>query len=377
MRVVIKTGLAALFICASTPAFSEKIQSLRVGNWKGGVYTSNKTGKFIHCSAGASYKSGVVLAFGVTASMQWWMQMLNPQWSLNPGSSYPVKFWVDKGRAYNAKAVAVTKQAVRIKLPPDDALFYRFRRGNMLKISAAQNVFPFRLTTTSKLLSRLLNCATRYRKMNVASTSSDSSNPFAGSGNAASSNPFESGSSNSSGGTGTDVASANPAAKPQGGGQPTGEERAEATARLATLLAIAGVKDFKLIPAAEAKGSFKRHDSVWKAQGMLGSLRIVSPEEGIEPNAVKSSVIGSDAKACKGRFASGAMPTREGDSSDALHLFTACEGAERNWTAYYALFTRPAGGHYLMMVVGPMTNADTVKRTGTSMREVALSGVGN
>jgi len=419
MRVVIAAGICAAVICASLPASAEKIRSIRVGNWKGGAYTSNSTGNFLYCSASASYKSGIHLYFGVTAKLHWWMQMRNSKWNLKVGQSYPVEYWVDKGRAYNGKAKAVSKRSIRVTLPAKDSLFGVFRRGKLLEILSSKKRLAFKLTSTNKMLSRLLSCASKYRKRNVASNSSSSSdNPFANSSSSnsgssdssdsSSSNPFGSsssasstppktdsdnpfGNSNSSNASPPKTESDNPFGSDNktvaripdstppstSGSGPTGNERAEATAKLATLLATAGVSNFKLIPASQTKGGFKRHDSVWKAKGLIGSLRIIAGRDGLEPNSIKSRMIGSDAKTCKGSFASGAMPSRDGDSNDAIHLFTACEGGKRDWTAYYATLPRPAGGYYLLMVVGTMNNAETVKQTGVSMREIALSGVTN
>jgi len=174
MRFVMAAGLSALLICASLPASAEKISNLKIGNWKGGAYTSNRTGDFIHCAAGAGYKSGVRLSFGVTSKLHWWMQLSNPKWNFNIGDSYTIDFWVDGGNSRSAKGTTVTQRAIRIALPPRDSLFRRFRRGRLLEIRAAQKKMSFKLTTTDRLLSRLFRCAKRYR----SSSSSSDDNPF-------------------------------------------------------------------------------------------------------------------------------------------------------------------------------------------------------
>ena len=58
-------------------------------------------------------------------------------------------------------------------LQPRDALFNRFRSGNLLKISAAREVLEFKLTGTSKMLSALLRCSENNSKQGHKST-----NPF-------------------------------------------------------------------------------------------------------------------------------------------------------------------------------------------------------
>jgi len=53
----------SILVFGMESAFAKKIYSLKSGNWKGGAYTNNRTGRFSHCAASVKYKSGILLLF--------------------------------------------------------------------------------------------------------------------------------------------------------------------------------------------------------------------------------------------------------------------------------------------------------------------------
>ena len=56
---VIVAALSLSLIAVSTAEARGPYGSINVGNWKGGAYTTDKTGEFSHCAAGAAYDSGI------------------------------------------------------------------------------------------------------------------------------------------------------------------------------------------------------------------------------------------------------------------------------------------------------------------------------
>ena len=58
-----------------------------------------------------------------------------------------------------AKARAVKALFVEVALDESSELFARFRRGRVLRVAGADQVFSFNLTGTSQLLPALLTCA--------------------------------------------------------------------------------------------------------------------------------------------------------------------------------------------------------------------------
>ena len=164
---LVKTAISAIALLAGAaigPASAEKIANVSSGPWKGGVYTSDKTGSFSHCAANARYRSGVALFFSVTRKRQWSMAFANSQWSLRHGAKYPVRFQVDNGPIMKGTAVAKTNKMVQVHLPPKDMMFQHFKAGGTLKVAAGKRVMRFSLTGTGPMLSQLYKCAVHFAR---------------------------------------------------------------------------------------------------------------------------------------------------------------------------------------------------------------------
>ena len=145
-------------------ASAKKIYSLKTGNWNGGAYTNNKTGRFSHCAASVKYKSGILLLFSVTRSSKWNMGLSNKAWNLTPRRKYPIEYRVDRGRLIRGTAIAKGRRLVQVFLPTSDSLFRQFRHGRRLTVWAARQKMKFNLRGTSSMLSLLLKCAKFYAR---------------------------------------------------------------------------------------------------------------------------------------------------------------------------------------------------------------------
>ncbi len=163
MKRTYVTILALIILSLSLEsAFAKKIYSLKSGNWSGGAYTNNKTGRFSHCAASVKYKSGILLLFSVTRTRRWNMGLSNNVWNLTPRQKYPIEYRVDKGRLITGTAIAKGRTLVQVFLPTSDRLFDQFKRGQRLTIWAAKQKMKFSLTGTRRMLSLLLKCANFY-----------------------------------------------------------------------------------------------------------------------------------------------------------------------------------------------------------------------
>ena len=368
--------LAATFAVAD----AKEVSTFKIGNWNGGVYTNDNTGVFSHCAASVGYKSGITLIFAVTRDLTWSMGLVNDKWNLQPDAKHPVTYWVDNGEVRNGTAEVLRSNHVRVRLPGDDNLFDRFRRGRTLEIRTSQQVFKFNLTSTSRMLQSLLQCARRERDRSplppTTQPRSDPSNPF-GSNNAPapSADPFSS-NNNPAPKPVTDkpvnVARADPppvvAPKYSGGptGLPTSADRAEATTAVNDIMAGANLGTHRILFGDQAPAALRSHDLVWQFEnGIYGSLRIISPNEGIAIGDVNGAIMASDSRGCRGRFASGVLSA--GTASD---LFTACDGAG-GWTAYYTSASRLKGGFDLLALLGGPSDGDAVKVAGTALSNAA------
>ncbi len=167
--------ILAIFILALSleSAFAKKIYSLRSGNWKGGAYTNNQTGRFSHCAASVKYKSGILLLFSVTRTRRWNMGLSNGSWNLTLKQKYPIEYRVDNGSVIRGTALAKSRSLVQVFLPTSDRLFRQFRNGQRLTVWAARQKMSFSLTGSSKMLTQLLKCAKFYANKGKSQT-----NPF-------------------------------------------------------------------------------------------------------------------------------------------------------------------------------------------------------
>jgi len=179
-RIYVTILAICILALAGEAAFAKKINSLRSGNWKGGAYTNNQTGRFSHCAASVKYKSGILLLFSVTRTRRWNMGLSNNAWDLTPRQKYPVEYRVDRGNLIRGTAIAKGRTLVQVFLPTSDRLFRQFKYGQRLTIWAARQRMRFNLSGTSKMLSLLLKCANYYVRKEGSRNNpfSPGNNPF-------------------------------------------------------------------------------------------------------------------------------------------------------------------------------------------------------
>ena len=87
---------------------------------------------------------------------------------------------------------------------------------------------------------------------------------------------------------------------------------------------------------------------------------------------ITGALIGDDAKNCKGTFFSGSLP--DGHSQSALRGFTACQGADGMFTAYYLAVPRPKGGLYLFTTVS-VGAEQPVKKAEADLRQAVFQAM--
>jgi hypothetical protein len=325
------SSLLAVVALLASPASAATMRTFSIGSWLGGAYTNDTTNAFNHCAASGSYASGITVTFAISQNFNWSMGFAHPAWRLQRGSVFDIAFTVDDTPPIIAKATALSAIVVEVPLDDSAELFARFRRGYVLRVAAASQVFSFNLTGTSQLLPALLTCAqNRGTVVRMAS------------------NPFDVKSSSSSGSNALQDAGA----------------KAEATALAANLLSAAGVQGFTLLNPAEypeIKG-----DARWIQGATFGTLNIYPKVTREELKNISAYLIGGDAKACKGTFFSGAIP----DSAAAPfgRVFTTCQTGDNTLTSYYLAAPRKAGGAYVISTISlgpekPAKEADSLLRS--------------
>jgi len=155
------------------------LSTFSVGNWSGTAYSAPGSQALDNCAAQVLYKNGITLGFWVDHNYQWGMFLVDPDWKLTSGVSYPITYSIDNSRPANANADASGPTTVLINMPPDQALYRQFEQGSGLTIVAAEKSFEFYLTDTSKLLPELIDCVDYYARSASAPHSPDPNvNPF-------------------------------------------------------------------------------------------------------------------------------------------------------------------------------------------------------
>ncbi len=319
-------GALSLAACAAGAA---ELNSVKVGNWKVAAYSDDASGGFSHCASHAAYRSGVGLLFSVNKNLDWSLGFQAQRWSMKKGESYEVRYQVDNGPVRTSKAVAITATLVQMDLPDQASIFNEFRYGRVLKAEGGDERLNFALTDTQFMLAEVLRCADTWRKRAVARNE------------------------------------AAPRLSPAPAGPSDADRRLEATTIAVNLLSRAKVAGFELMQGAELPDKLKAHHAAWRAEGILGTVRVLTGEDG--PEKIRGGLISSDAQACTDRFASGAMPD---DGGKGLSLFTACDG-EKGWAAVYIAVPRQKGGFYVVSLLGKPDRADEVKTVSAAFRSAA------
>lgn len=327
------TAAMIALVSSSNNSWAAMLQKFQVGEWSGGAYSEDGSRKFSHCAGTTFYNSGIFVTLIVGRTYQWGVQFTNPAWNFMPGSKIELAYVVDDGEPRPAVGTALTANRVLIGFGGDVKGFQNFSRGRVLKIAAAQKVFTFNLTDTSKLLPALLNCVNS--RMNPAPAVAKSSTPATNS-----------------------------------------DHRAEAAVIAANLLSQAGISGFRLATSGELPEI--KADAIWVAQDAIGSINVMPSVQSKDLDEVRSIIIGSDAKACKGTFFSGSIAD-DGDQSNQqlTRVFTTCQVKDLPVTNYYMAVPRKAGEMYFIRTMSSGLSEKPAKEADGNIRKAVFTALPN
>ena len=324
IKVCFAIGALALGVCVGSSSHADVERSFQVAQ--------DGTRTFSHCAATAKYDSEISVFLSINRAHAWSIAFANPQLRLGQGQQYDIAFSIDRSSPIYAKATAITTNMAQVRIADTSELLLRFRRGNMLQVTAANQVFSINLTGISALLTALLACVRQE-------TTPVGTSPF--------------------------TAQQAPRA------QPSRESfQAEAAVTAANVLRAAGINKFSfgsLEDAAKLKA-----DTVWSAGAVVGTIKIAENVKLDDPQ-IPSILIGEDAKNCsKGAFLSGSLP--DSDGKEMLRIFTSCQQERKNMIVYYLAVPRPKGGIYLFTTMsdGPQ---QAVKEADSGLRTAIFKAV--
>ena len=118
---------------------------------------------------------------------------------------------------------------------------------------------------------------------------------------------------------------------------------------VANILAQGEMTNFRLLSSKEItdlkSDYFSKSDVVWKADDVVGTLRIIPKTSGLLAPDIATGVIADDLKNCKGTSASGT--SKDERSADVIRAFTACREANSGVESRYTVMPLGDGSYYL------------------------------
>ncbi len=158
----------AAFIIGSRADARGPYGTIKVGNWKGGAFTSDATGEFTSCSAATNYKSGITVIVMVGANMSWRLGFSHDNWTLTNGQQFPIVLTFDGQQPFTVSGNALGRNLVAVDMPDNSTLISQFRKTKTMSAFAQGQVFQFNMSGTSALLVTLVNCVSKTKSMGVA-----------------------------------------------------------------------------------------------------------------------------------------------------------------------------------------------------------------
>jgi hypothetical protein len=349
---------AVLLACiSSVPAASARgpYGSISVAGWKGGAYTDNKTGLFSNCIVNANYRSGINFGIVVSKDLSWLLAFSDKRWHLAANQKFPIVLSFDGRTTFNVDGIAVSDDTVFVPMPDNSSLIRSFRAARIMSAFASGNLFQFRLTGTSVLLPVMVACVKTMNAGGLAAATdftalhrmaSDKSAPPMG--------PSKSP---------TAVSSIQPNSPQEG----STELQFEAMQIASSFILKASLDHPTLLSREETPISIVSTGAAWKANNATGFVRIIPPKNDVSGLDVAGTIVGNDAKECKGKFAS-ARNSELVDSEVVFRGMSSCEDSEHSVIAEYFIFPRKKGGYILFSVLTP-TKA-SARQTGPAREEM-------
>lgn len=374
-RAILGTMLSLLAL--ATAALNEPADakgpygSVSVAGWSGGAYTDDNTGKFSSCIASASYKSGI--NFGVLAlpTYNWALAFIHPGWSLSQGQKFPIVLSFDGRNSYNVEGSVWSANMVVVPMPNDSSLIKAFRAARTMSAFAQGNLFQFDLNGTAVLLPSLANCVRMINAGGLAAATNFTVQPGAPSAQR----------------PGAPSAATAPAAtastQPSRASEDSPELQLEVMQIASNFILKASLSHPAILGGGERPVWLTSGGVAWKADNATGFVRIVPPQRNVDGLEVAATIIGNDARDCKGKFIS-ARNSELVDSAVVFRGMSSCEDSEKSDIAEYFIFPRKGGGYVLFSVITPTKpvgngggqQLQTREEANANFRKAAYTSIG-
>ena len=336
LNLVVAMLLASAF-AISTAEARGPYGSINVGNWKGGAYTNDQSGEFTHCAAGAGYDSGIYFMVMIDKGGGWALGLFNSKWTVTNNQTFQIALTFDGRQPFNVQGAAIGSNLIRVPMPINSTLIAEFRKATAMTAFTQGQLFQFKLDQTAVLLPTLANCVAMVKKQGIANAGDFSvklaPKPVA----AAAASPGAAGGS----------------LKPQPPQNLSSEMQIEAIELASNFILKTSLRHPRVLSRAEMPVAFAATGAAWSSDEAVGFVRIIPPREGVKGLDVASEVVATDARDCKGKFASG-RTSELVDSDVVFRGFSSCEDSEGPRISQYFIVSRKKGGFVLFCVASNM-----------------------
>lgn len=353
--MVRKAIIALILLGLSAPALARgPYGSIKIGNWNGGAFTDDQTGAFTSCIATAAYKSGTSLSVVVGSNVSWSLGFSNNNWTLKSGVSFPIVLTFDGRAPFNVTGAVIGEHLVGVTMPDNSDLIKEFRASKTMSAFAQGNLFQLSLDQTGILLPAMVNCVQTIKRDGLAAARDFVVPRHA-----------------------QEMARAAPPRPPETGssltpnsGPSTPEMQLEAMELASNFILKASLHNPRVLSRAETPPTIVNNGAAWKSDDATGFVRIIPPRDGIKGLDVAAAVVASDAKDCKGKFAS-ARDSELVDSDVVFKGMSSCEDSERASISQYFIVPRGKGGFVMFSVVASV-RLEEAKSPAREQRNVEL-----
>jgi hypothetical protein len=306
------------------------------------------TGAFNGCTAGAPYQSGIYFVVSVSAKMTWSLGFAHPSWQLTPNEAFPIDLVFDGQQRFHVFGSPISKELVSVPMPDNSALINAFRKSRTMMAFAKGLQFPFNLASTSALLPMLVNCVQRINANGLASAGDFSISATAPRDHQV---PV--------------AANAGSSLKPETTEPQSAELQVEAVELASNFLMKTQLHNAKIVSRSETPVELASFGAAWKSEEANGFVRIIPTGPDVKGLDVAATVVGNDAKACKGKFAS-ARRSELVDSDVVFRGMATCEDSDGTRVAEYFIVPRRKGGFVMFSV---QSNSKTAQESDVTSGE--------
>jgi len=339
---------AGILVISGTTNAAGPVRPFQFGNWSGGAYTNDQTGVFTHCGAYVPYVNGIAMFAVVNRLFGWSLAFSHPQWALTPNTQIPIEMHFDGGPAFNVVGLVLNPTLVQVPMPDNSKLINTFRSSLQMVARAQGQFFLFDLKGTSRILVELVNCVRTALALEAGQPS------------------------------GRQPAAVPPQpAAPLQNPAPSQEAQLEEIQLATNFLLASRLPNARVLSRPETPIELSSFGAAWKADDAVGGVKIFPPRPDLNGLTIASDLIGGDAKACKGKFAS-ARSSELVNSDVVFRAATSCVESGNERSAEYFIAPRPSGGFVAFMVLA-VTEAERQATTSGEKLDVfkkaALSSV--